>query len=163
MAKPHTQTCPIAAFLNVFGDAWTLMIIREAFYGATRFTEFQRNTGAARNLLSDRLAMLVSNGVLERQNVGEQGTRYAYRLTDKGQSLVPVLVAMMQWSNAHMYDKDHAPVELIDRQYLRPLPTMQPTNGDGNILGWADILAKPGPGANSKALARIRDSRHGTP
>ena len=96
MAKPHTQTCPIAAFLNVFGDAWTLMIIREAFYGATRFTEFQRNTGAARNLLSDRLAMLVSNGVLERQNVGEQGTRYAYRLTDKGQSLVPVLVAMMQ-------------------------------------------------------------------
>ncbi|MEL7372034.1 MAG: helix-turn-helix domain-containing protein, partial [Myxococcota bacterium] len=81
MGKRHTQTCPVAGFLNIFGDSWTLMIVREAFYGATRFSEFQRNTGIAKNLLSDRLSMLVEEDILQIENIGERGTRYAYRFT----------------------------------------------------------------------------------
>ena len=116
MAKRHTQTCPVAGFLNIFGDAWTLMIIREAFYGATRFSEIQRNTGIAKNLLSDRLSMLVAEGVLEREDVGERGSRYAYKLTAKGRSLAPVFIAMSQWSNEHVFGAGGEPVFLIERQ-----------------------------------------------
>ncbi|MEO0881517.1 MAG: helix-turn-helix domain-containing protein [Pseudomonadota bacterium] len=158
MAKPHTQACPIAGFLNLFGDAWTLLIVREAFYGATRFSEFQRNTGIARNLLTDRLASLVEHGLFERQNIGEHGTRYAYRLTDKGRSLVPVFVAMVQWSNDHVYGEDNAPVHLIERVSQKPLHPMRPKSWSGKTLAWGDILAAPGPGATPDATARIAEA-----
>ncbi|MEM6410562.1 MAG: helix-turn-helix domain-containing protein [Pseudomonadota bacterium] len=159
MAKPHTQTCPIAGFLNTFGDAWTLLIIREAFYGATRFSEFQRNTGIARNLLTDRLTSLVDQGLLEREDIGEHGTRYAYQLTEKGRSLVPVFVAMVQWSNENIYSEADAPVHLIERKTKKPLKPMRPVSTRGQELVWGDIVAIPGPGANRAAIARIDASQ----
>ena len=147
MSKPHTQTCPIASFLNVFGDAWTWLVLRESFYGATRFSEIQRNTGIAKNLLSERLRKLVSEGILAKENVGSRGSRYAYQLTEKGRSLVPVLIAMVQWSNEHLYGLGHEPMRLIERASGEQLAKLQPTDREGNVLGWQDILAQAGPGA----------------
>ena len=161
MAKRHTQTCPVAGFLNIFGDAWTLMIIREAFYGATRFSEIQRNTGIAKNLLSDRLSMLVAEGVLEREDVGERGSRYAYKLTAKGRSLAPVFIAMSQWSNEHVFGAGGEPVFLIERKTGRKLKKLAPTDADGKPLQWRDIATRPGPGANKAARARIAESEYG--
>lgn len=162
MAKPHTQTCPIAGFLNMFGDAWSLLIVREGFYGATRFSEFQRNTGIAKNLLSERLDSLVEQGIFEREDIGQHGTRFAYQLTDKAQSLVPVIVAMIQWADEHIYGEKRAPVRLIERSSLKPIPAMRPISADGTELKWGDILVAPGLGANRAARLRIGESNHGT-
>ena len=91
MANRHTQTCAIAGALNVLGDHWPLLLVREAFYGSTRFGEFQRNTGIAKTLLSDRLLFLEEEGIFRKEDVGERGTRYAYRLTEKGVALYHLL------------------------------------------------------------------------
>lgn len=155
MSKRHEHACPVAAFLNVFGDAWTLMVIREAFYGATQFSEIQRNTGIAKNLLSARLSMLVEEGVLYREDIGERGSRYAYKLTEKGKSLVPVLVAMVQWANEHLFSEGTEPVFLVERKSGKPLKRLIPSNARGRALKWGDILARPGPGADRATRARI--------
>lgn len=161
MAKRHTQTCPVAGFLNIFGDAWTLLVIREAFYGATRFSEMQRNTGIAKNLLSDRLSMLVDEGLFEREDIGERGARYAYKLTEKGRSLATVLVAMAQWSNEHVFGKGREPVLLAERSTGKTLKKLTPRSANGKPLQWRDIVAQPGPGANKAARVRILQSEHG--
>lgn len=163
MSKAHTQTCSVASFLNVFGDMWTLLVIKEAFYGATRFSEFHRNTGAAKNLLSDRLSNLVTQGILEQKDVGAKGTRMAYELTAKGRALGPVMVAMMQWSDNHVYPNGDTPIKLIDRETLHPLPLMVPRASDGKPLGWDDIVAIPGPGADEDTRKRISESAIGAP
>lgn len=137
------------------------MIVREAFYGATRFSEFQRNTGIAKNLLSDRLSMLVEEDILQIENIGERGTRYAYRFTDKGRALVPVFVAIIQWTNAHVYGDDQRPIDLIERASGQLLEKLIPTSEDGTELKWDDIVAAPGPGANKAARQRILQSPHG--
>lgn len=157
MSKPHTQTCPIASFLNVFGDAWTWMIVREAFYGTTRFTEFRRNTGIAKNLLSDRLSKLVDVGVLEREDVGEKGTRYAYQLTAKGRALTPMMVAMVQWSNEELHEPGHEPIRLIERGNGRPVAPLVPRAEDGRELTWREIATETGPGADRAARRRFQE------
>lgn len=161
MSKRHEHACPVAAFLNIFGDAWTLMVIREAFYGATQFSEIQRNTGIAKNLLSARLSMLVEEGVLYREDIGERGSRFAYKLTEKGKSLVPVLVAMVQWSNEHLFSGGKEPVFLVERKSGKPLKRLVPSNARGRELGWGDILTQPGPGADRAMRARIASGGHG--
>tara|TARA_R110001606_G_scaffold309402_1_gene456362 strand:- start:4292 stop:4786 length:495 start_codon:yes stop_codon:yes gene_type:complete len=158
MAKRHTHTCPIAGVLNIFGDNWTWLVIREAFYGATRFSEIQRNTGIAKNVLSDRLDVLVNEGILAREDVGENGTRYAYRLTEKGESLHPVLLALHQWGNEHVYGPGNEPVLLLERATGKPLQPFAPTSRDGRRLTRADILARPGPGASKATVRRLAEA-----
>ncbi|WOJ96999.1 helix-turn-helix domain-containing protein [Congregibacter brevis] len=155
MAKKHRQTCPIASFLNVFGDAWTLLVVREAFYGATRFGEFRNNTGAAKNILSDRLAMLVDEGILTTVDVGEQGTRYEYRLTERGESLMPVFVAMTQWGNEQIYGARSEPVDFYEKASGKKLLKLQPRDRQGNALANGDIAVKAGPGASAATIKRI--------
>ena len=155
MAKKHLQTCPIAAFLNIFGDAWTLLLLREAFYGATRFAEFRQNTGIARNILSDRLDLLLEAGILERVDIGERGTRYEYRLTERGQSLLPVFIAVSQWGNEHLYAKGQHPIELCDRSTGRELEGLTLRRRDGASIKLRDITVRAGPGASGAARKRI--------
>jgi DNA-binding HxlR family transcriptional regulator len=92
--------CPIAQSLEVIGEWWTLLIIRDAFFGVTRFDEFQENLGIARNILASRLDTLVAAGVMERQCYDEGRGRYDYLLTDKGRALWPVIVTLRQWGDA---------------------------------------------------------------
>ncbi|MEU8264653.1 helix-turn-helix domain-containing protein [Micromonospora sp. NPDC048999] len=95
------QSCSIARALDVVGERWSLLIVREALLGATRFDEFLRNLGIARNVLADRLGTLVHGGVLQRVPYQERPLRHEYHLTDRGRELVPVVLALMQWGDRH--------------------------------------------------------------
>ncbi|MEM7413119.1 MAG: helix-turn-helix domain-containing protein [Myxococcota bacterium] len=155
MANRHTQTCAIAGALNVLGDHWTLLLVREAFYGTTRFSEFQRNTGIAKTLLSDRLAFLEEEGIFEREDVGERGTRYAYTLTEKGRALETVLVALAQWSNAHVFGKGNEPVVLVNRATGRAVPELRLRNRRGDPLAPDQLAFRAGPGASAATRKRM--------
>lgn len=90
--------CPVARALDVVGDWWTLLIIRDAFAGVTRFGDFQKHLGVAKNILATRLKDMVEQGLLQ---TSEVGARSEYQLTDKGRALMPVLVTLAQWGGAH--------------------------------------------------------------
>ena len=106
------MTCSIARTLDVVGERWSLLILRDAFYGVRRFDDFQRDLGVARNVLTDRLNSLVDHGVLERHLYEERPPRYEYRLTEKGRELLPVVLAMMRWGDRWATDGE-PPVKLI--------------------------------------------------
>lgn len=91
--------CSVARALEVVGERWSLLIVRDALYGVRRFEDFQHDLGIARNILSDRLRTLVEQGVLRRVAYEERPQRYEYRLTDKGKDLLPVLLTMMRWGD----------------------------------------------------------------
>jgi DNA-binding HxlR family transcriptional regulator len=91
--------CSVARTLEVVGERWSLLILRNAFYGVRRFEDFQRGLGIARNVLTDRLATLVEHGVFERQRYADRPPRHEYRLTEKGRDLLPVVLAMMRWGD----------------------------------------------------------------
>jgi len=101
-----TQYCPVASTLEVIGERWTLLIIRDVFLGIRRFEELQRDLGVARNVLQIRLERLVEEGILDKHRYQERPTRYEYRLTEKGLDLWPVLVAMVQWGDRHGIEGD---------------------------------------------------------
>src|SRR5919112_1114607 len=96
-----SQHCSIARALEVLGDRWTLLVIRDAFLGLRRFDDFQRDLGIARNVLADRLGRLVDEGILERHAYQERPERFEYRLTEKGADLWPVLISLMKWGDRH--------------------------------------------------------------
>src|SRR4051812_831536 len=91
------DACAVGAALTILGDRWTMLVLREAFFGVRRFEELRRNTGAARNILADRLARLVDAGLLERRRYSERPPRDEYRLTEKGIDLWPVLISLARW------------------------------------------------------------------
>jgi DNA-binding HxlR family transcriptional regulator len=113
------QNCSVARTLELVGERWTLLIVRDAFLGRRRFEEFQESLGIARNILTDRLAKLVDHGIFERVRYQERPERYEYRLTDKGRDLRVPLLALMQWGDQHLSPtppriarrlSDHTPV-----------------------------------------------------
>lgn len=108
----QASNCSIARTLQVLGEKWTLLIIREAFYGATRFEQFHRVLQCPRNLLSERLAKLVETGILEPSEYREPGARARneYRLTPKGIELVPILLALMHWGDRNEAAPEGPPV-----------------------------------------------------
>jgi len=104
MAKLPADPCSIARTLSVLGERWTILILREAFFGVSRFAEFRDRLGVAPDVLSDRLATLVEFGVLSREPYREPGarSRFAYRLTPAGRELQVVLSALQQWGDEHL-------------------------------------------------------------
>ena len=96
------DNCAVGGTLSVIGERWTLLVLREAFLGVRRFDQLQRNTGMARNILSDRLNTLVANGILRRELYQERPRRYEYRLTEAGLDLYPVLTGLMDWGSRHL-------------------------------------------------------------
>src|SRR3954468_12902437 len=99
------QNCSIARALEVVGERWTLLIVRDAFLGLSRFEQFQESLGIARNVLTDRLNRLVEEGILERVRYSERPERYEYRLTDKGRDLNIALTGLRQWGDRYLSDK----------------------------------------------------------
>ena len=104
VGKVPDSTCSIARTLGVVGERWTILILREAFLGASRFAEFRDRLGVAPDVLSDRLATLVEFGVMAREPYQEPGarSRFAYRLTPAGRELQVVLSALQQWGDEHL-------------------------------------------------------------
>jgi DNA-binding HxlR family transcriptional regulator len=98
------QNCSVARALEVIGERWTLLIVRNAFYGIRRFDDHQRWLGIARNVLQSRLERLVEEGILRKEQYQERPPRYEYRLTQKGRDLWPVLITLLQWGDRHLAD-----------------------------------------------------------
>ena len=96
------EVCSVARALEVVGERWTLLIVRDAFHGVRRFEDFQRRLGLARNVLTDRLQRLCALGVFERVRYQERPGRHEYRLTDMGRDLWPVIIALRAWGDRHM-------------------------------------------------------------
>lgn len=107
--------CSVARTLDVVGEWWSLLVLRDAFCGVRRFEDFQRSLGIARNILTDRLQTLVDDGVLERRLYQERPERYEYRLTDKGRDLYPVLLALMRWGDRWAADEMGPPMVLTHK------------------------------------------------
>src|SRR5687768_15499171 len=93
------MNCSVARSLEVLGDWWTLLVVREAFIGTRRFSDFQERLGISKNVLTQRLVHLVDWGVLERVDVGEHGAHYEYVLTPMGKDLAVVMTALRQWGD----------------------------------------------------------------
>ena len=105
MSRPaSTKTGSVERSLEIFGDRWSILILREAFFGVRHYDEMQENLGIATNVLSGRLKRLVANGILCRRKDAEDGRRVEYRLTEKGLDLYPVTLALMQWGNRSLSD-----------------------------------------------------------
>jgi DNA-binding HxlR family transcriptional regulator len=104
--------CSIARTVDLIGDGWTPMVLRESFYGTTRFDDFERALGIGRNVLSQRLGRLVDEGLLEQQPYQQNPPRHDYVLTTKGRELFPVLAAMMAWGDRWLVSDDGPPVVL---------------------------------------------------
>lgn len=112
------ENCSVAATLELVGDKWSLLILREAFFGLRRYEEFLKLTGCARNILSQRLAKMVEHGLLQRVAYREAGQRerYEYHLTEKGFDLFPAIVALMQWGDRWLADKSGGPAIVCHKQ-----------------------------------------------
>ena len=104
------QDCSVAQALSIVGERWTLLILRDAFMRVRRFEDFLESTGAPRPVLSERLKVLVENGVLEKRRYSERPDRFEYRLTEMGLDLWPVLISLLRWGDKWMPDKDGPPV-----------------------------------------------------
>ncbi|HFE48849.1 MAG TPA: transcriptional regulator [Chromatiaceae bacterium] len=147
--------CSVAATLDIIGEGWTLLIIREAFLGTRRFADFQRHLGIARNILSDRLKKLTRHAILKRVPIGPGAKRHEYRLTGKGRELLPLLVALTQWGDRWI-NPDGAPLTMVDRRDGLPIRPLQIQAADGRPLGLHDLALAPGPGASEATLARLK-------
>ncbi|SEO55231.1 winged helix-turn-helix transcriptional regulator [Acinetobacter sp. yr461] len=132
------EPCPVTRCVNLIGDRWSLLIVRDAFDGMRRFGDFQRSLGVARNILSDRLKKLVDAGVLEMQDASD-GTAYQeYVLTAKGESLFPVVVALRQWGEHNLFESGEHHSLLIDKNTGQQIPFMAPVAADGEVLKASD-------------------------
>jgi len=110
-----TQYCSMASTLEVIGERWTILIVRDIFLGIRRFDDLQRDLGVARNILQTRLEGLVDHGILVKRPYQERPVRYEYRLTAKGADLWPVLVSLLHWGDRHAIDGE-PPVLLVHRE-----------------------------------------------
>lgn len=132
--------CSVARALNEVGDWWSLLIVLQAMYGTRRFVDFQQELGIAKNILCDRLARLVDNGVLRKVDVGEHGSRFEYRLTEKGRDLFPVVIALRQWGDKWNPAPEQGPLDLRDRATGRPIQEVQVRDADGQPLSIRDVF-----------------------
>ena len=107
------EPCSIGRAMEVLGERWTFLIVREAFFGVRRFTELQRNLGIARNILSVRLQTLVRAGILERIRYQEEPERYEYKLTARGRDLYPAIVSIMRWGDEYLAGDAGPPLLLL--------------------------------------------------
>jgi DNA-binding HxlR family transcriptional regulator len=141
------MNCGIAQSLEVLGDWWTLLIVRDAFFGTRRFGDFEKSLGVAKNILTARLAHLVEHGIFERVDVGQEGERFEYRLTEKGEALLPVLTTLREWSDEWVFGRGNEPVIVRDRRTGRRVPKLRVTDAEGRVLERRDLRTEPGPGA----------------
>jgi DNA-binding HxlR family transcriptional regulator len=142
--------CSLFRAMDVLGDRWTMLVLREAFMGVRRFTDMQRDLGVARNVLTDRLNTLVDLGVLERRQYQDRPVRHEYRLTDMGKELQPAILSLMHWGDKYL--SPHGPPALIEHttcgHVTAPLMVCEHCR---EPLTTRTVRAKPGPGLNTPA------------
>ena len=139
------QVCSIARALEVVGERWTLLVLRDAFSGVRRFEDFQRSLGIARNVLAARLGRLVDEGVLERVPYQSRPERFEYRLTEKGLGLWPVIVGLLRWGDEHYAPPEGVPRILEHRDCGGAVDAHLTCERCGARLGPRDVRSLPGP------------------
>ena len=135
--------CPVARSLDAIGDWWSILIIREALFGVSRFGEFQKKLGLAKNILAVRLRALVDQGILKTAPASDGSAYQEYVLTPKGRGVFPVLVALRQWSEEFAGEPDGFPTLLVDRGKGRPVRKLELRSEDGRLLGIGDTEVRP--------------------
>jgi DNA-binding HxlR family transcriptional regulator len=138
--------CSVARTVDILGDWWTPLVLREAFYGVRRFDDFQSALGIGRNVLTQRLGRLVEEGILERKQYSEHPPRSEYRLTEKGRDFWPVLAAMMAWGDRWLDGGKGAPVVLHHSTCDHDTEAVVVCSHCGEPLGIRDVRAALGPG-----------------
>lgn len=152
------RECPVAQALEIIGEWWSLLIVRDALRGLRRFEAFQASLGIARNMLSRRLKALVAAGILEKRAYSERPPRHEYRLTAKGRELMPVMVSLLIWGNRWTSPASGPTTLLVDRATGQPIePHLTLT---GPKLQPADIRLAAGPGAGPETRAAFALMRH---
>lgn len=155
------QQCSIAGALEVVGERWSLLIVRDVLLGVRRFDEFQSHLGIARNVLQTRLTRLQEHGVIERRPYQERPARYEYRLTEKGMDLWPTIVSLMKWGDRYAAPEDGPPVLLEHRGCGGAVDEHRICEACGARLSVRDAWAKPGPGApaDHPLVRRVESAR----
>jgi len=144
------QTCSIARALELIGERWTLLIVRNVYLGVRRFDDLQAQLGVARNVLATRLDSLTASGILQRRPYGERPVRHEYVLTEKGRALWPVLVELMQWGDRYAPTRTGPPVILRHRGCGGEVSSHRACSRCSALLELSDVRAEPGPGASSE-------------
>jgi DNA-binding HxlR family transcriptional regulator len=134
------ENCSIAMAMDVIGTRSSMLILREAFYGTTRFDDFVRRTKSTEAIVATRLKELTDIGLFVKQPYREAGkrTRYEYLLTDKGRDLLPAVFALMQWGNKHLQGEDGGPLRLVERGTGEPV-VIGPRTTSGKALDLEDL------------------------
>ena len=132
--------CPIARTLDVIGDWWSLLIVRDALRGMRRFSEFEKSLGVSKNILTQRLRSLVKQGILELSPASDGSAYQEYRLTTKGRSLFKVLVAMGQWGQENVASPAGGRVTMVDREHRKPVRKLEVRAADGRLLGPGETM-----------------------
>jgi len=149
----ETQTCSVARTLELVGERWTLLIIRDAFLGVRRFGDFAQRLGIARNVLQDRLERLVAAGILEKRPYQERPLRHEYRLTEMGRDLWPVVHALRHFGDEHLAAPDGPPVLITHRGCGGELDDRRICRRCGAALDARDVQVAPGPGGGTLPAA----------
>ncbi len=151
-----TDNCTIGRAMAVLGERWTFVVLREVFNGIRRFEDMQRHTGIPRQVLTNRLALLVEQDVLRREPYRESGKRerHEYRLTGKGLDLYPVLVAVAQWGDRYLADPGGPPVAFAHRDCEAPVEVQVRCAAGHDVTEPRAIVSRPGPGVRRQASAQ---------
>jgi DNA-binding HxlR family transcriptional regulator len=135
---PHSNECPVARTLEAIGDRWSLMIIRDAFDGIRRFSEFQKSLGVAKNILASRLKTLVEVGVFDIGPASDGSAYKEYVLTEKGREVFPIMVSMRQWGERYLFKPQETRSVLLDNACGQTLMPIAVFSSSGQPLGPAD-------------------------
>jgi DNA-binding HxlR family transcriptional regulator len=137
--------CSVAQTLEVVGEWWTMLIVRDAFFGVTRFDQFQERLGISRNILNERLNRLVDEGIFDRLAYSDHPPRYDYRLTAKGRDLWPIMTAMRQWGDKYAAP-DGLPLKLVHKTCGKVSQAVMTCSACGEPVSARDVRAVAGPG-----------------
>ena len=138
------NACPVARTLDLIGDWWSLLIVRDALDGIRRFNDFQKNLDIAKNMLSARLKALVEQGILQTVPAADGGAYKEYVLTERGKALQTVIVALSQWGGEFMYAPGEPGSVMVDAQNRQPIRKLVLTSADGRALAPEDVATRLG-------------------
>ncbi len=142
------ENCTLGRAMELLGERWTVVVLREVFLGIRRFDDIRRHAGIPRQVLTNRLATLVDAGLLHKAPYRTEGarTRHEYRLTPKGLELQPVLLAISAWGDRHLADRDGPPLEFVHRDCGEPVRVELRCDGGHHVADPRDVGSRPGPG-----------------
>ncbi|MCU7248135.1 winged helix-turn-helix transcriptional regulator [Pseudomonas koreensis] len=136
--------CPVARTLDLIGDWWSLLIIRDALDGVRRFGDFHKSLDIAKNMLSTRLKGLVETGILQLVPASDGSAYKEYVLTEKGRALQTVIVALSQWGGEFLFETDESGSVMVDAQKRKPIRKIQLLSADGRVLAPEDVATRVG-------------------